>query len=103
MVEMAETASIMNSATPRSFVIVDEVGRGTSPEDGIALAYAVLHWLHHKNKCRLLYSTHFHQLSDILADEAFKSLEFYKMAAVEEKVSRIHVLEIGIYANTGFF
>ena len=67
MVEMLETAEILKSATARSFVIMDEVGRGTTPEDGIAVGYACLHHLHNVNQCRTLFATHFHSLSDMTA------------------------------------
>ncbi|MCJ1350396.1 MAG: DNA mismatch repair ATPase msh1 [Icmadophila ericetorum] len=65
MVEMLETATILKNATPRSFVIMDEVGRGTTPEDGLAVAYACLHHLYHVNGCRTLFATHFHKLADM--------------------------------------
>ena len=65
MVEMLETAAILKQATRRSFVIMDEVGRGTTPEDGIAVAFACLHHLYHTNKCRSLFATHFHALADM--------------------------------------
>lgn len=65
MVEMLETASILKIATPRSFVIMDEVGRGTTPEDGIAVGFACLHHLYHTNRCRTLFATHFHVLADM--------------------------------------
>lgn len=68
MVEMLETASILRDATERSFVIMDEVGRGTAPEDGTAVAYASLHHLYHINKCRTLFATHFHDLADKTAE-----------------------------------
>jgi len=64
MVEMLETASILRDATERSFVIMDEVGRGTAPEDGTAVAYASLHHLYNTNQCRTLFATHFHDLAD---------------------------------------
>ncbi|OBT72253.1 hypothetical protein VF21_08197 [Pseudogymnoascus sp. 05NY08] len=54
MVEMMETATILKHATERSFVIMDEIGRGTTPEDGVAVAFACLHHLYHVNKCRTL-------------------------------------------------
>lgn len=69
MVEMVETAAILRNATPRSLVIMDEVGRGTTPRDGISVAYATLHHLVHVNKCRTLFATHFHELVDMSADE----------------------------------
>lgn len=65
MVEMLETAAILKQATPRSFVIMDEVGRGTTPEDGIAVGYACLHHLYYTNRCRTLFATHFHALADM--------------------------------------
>lgn len=64
MVEMLETATILREATERSFVIMDEVGRGTTPEDGTAVAYASLHHLYHTNQCRTLFATHFHAIAD---------------------------------------
>ncbi|KAI8632067.1 muts domain V [Xylariaceae sp. FL1651] len=64
MVEMLETAAILRHATPRSFVIMDEIGRGTTPEDGEAVAFACLHHLATVNKCRVLFATHFHGLAD---------------------------------------
>ncbi|KAI1176740.1 muts domain V [Nemania sp. FL0916] len=65
MVEMLETAQILRLATPRSFVIMDEIGRGTAPEDGEAIAFACLHHLATVNKCRALFATHFHGLADL--------------------------------------
>ncbi|CAI4216567.1 unnamed protein product [Parascedosporium putredinis] len=69
MVEMLETAHILRAATPRSFVIMDEIGRGTTPEDGTAVAYAALHHLATVNRCRTLFATHFHAVAD-MAEEA---------------------------------
>jgi DNA mismatch repair ATPase MutS len=70
MVEMLETATILKSATSRSFVIMDEIGRGTAPEDGVAVAFACLHHLYHTNQCRTLFATHFHNLADLSKDMA---------------------------------
>ena len=63
MVEMIETAAILHSAGPRSFVVVDEIGRGTSTLDGLAIATAVLEALHGQLRCRGLFATHFHELA----------------------------------------
>ncbi|KAL5336756.1 muts domain V-domain-containing protein [Aspergillus crustosus] len=68
MVEMLETAAILKQATPRSFVIMDEVGRGTTPEDGTAVSFACLHHLHYRNQCRTLFATHFHALADMTCE-----------------------------------
>ncbi|OYV64292.1 MAG: DNA mismatch repair protein MutS, partial [Acidiphilium sp. 21-66-27] len=62
MVEMIETASILNQAGPRSFVIIDEIGRGTGTRDGLAIAQAVLEALHGSIRCRSIFATHFHDL-----------------------------------------
>lgn len=66
MVEMLETAAILRQATPRSFVIMDEVGRGTTPEDGTAVAFAALQHLASVNRCRALFATHFHGIADLV-------------------------------------
>lgn len=68
MVEMLETAQILRAATPRSLVIMDEVGRGTTPEDGAAVAFAALWHLATVNRCRALFATHFHTLADQVAE-----------------------------------
>jgi DNA mismatch repair protein MutS len=67
MVEMVETAAILNQATERSLVILDEIGRGTSTFDGLSIAWAAVEHLHETNRCRALFATHFHELT-ALAD-----------------------------------
>ncbi len=67
MVEMVEIANILNNATRRSLVILDEVGRGTSTFDGLALAWAIAEHLHERVGCRTLFATHYHQLTDLCA------------------------------------
>ncbi|WP_120007249.1 DNA mismatch repair protein MutS [Teichococcus vastitatis] len=63
MVEMTETAAILNQATARSLVVLDEVGRGTATWDGLAIAWAVLEALHDRIRCRAIFATHFHELT----------------------------------------
>ncbi|MEP9377081.1 DNA mismatch repair protein MutS [Aquabacter sp. CN5-332] len=63
MVEMVETAAILNQATSRSLVILDEIGRGTATFDGMSIAWASLEHLHEVNRCRALFATHFHELT----------------------------------------
>lgn len=68
MVEMVETAAILTQATQNSFVILDEVGRGTSTYDGLAIAWAAVEHLHNTNKCRALFATHYHELTGLAED-----------------------------------
>ena len=65
MVEMVETAAILNQADERSLVILDEIGRGTATYDGLSIAWATLEYLHDKNKCRALFATHYHELASL--------------------------------------
>jgi DNA mismatch repair protein MutS len=67
MVEMVETAAILNQAGPRSLVILDEIGRGTSTFDGLSIAWAAIEHLHETNRCRALFATHFHELTALAA------------------------------------
>ena len=63
MVEMVETAAILNQAGARSLVILDEIGRGTATFDGLSIAWAAIEHLHEQNRCRALFATHFHELT----------------------------------------
>lgn len=65
MAEMVETAAILTQATPRSFVILDEIGRGTATYDGLAIAWACAEALHDVNRCRGLFATHYHELATL--------------------------------------
>jgi len=65
MVEMVETAAILNCATPRSLVILDEIGRGTATFDGLSIAWATIEHLHEVNRSRALFATHFHELTQL--------------------------------------
>ncbi len=81
MVEMVETAAILNQATARSLVILDEIGRGTATFDGLSIAWATLEHLHDVNRCRALFATHFHELGALR--ERLAALAPYTMRVKE--------------------
>jgi DNA mismatch repair protein MutS len=81
MVEMVETAAILSQATPKSFVILDEVGRGTSTYDGLAIAWAVVEAIHDKSRCRCLFATHYHELTRLA--ERLDALTLHNVRARE--------------------
>ena len=83
MVEMVETAAILSQASERSFVVLDEVGRGTSTYDGLALAWAVAEAVHGVNRCRCLFATHYHELSRLA--ETCEALSLHHVRAREWK------------------
>ena len=84
LVEMQETANILNNATPKSLIVLDEIGRGTSTFDGISIAWSVAEYLHGKTqaKAKTLFATHYHELTD-LAD-TFKGVKNYTVKVKEE-------------------
>lgn len=82
MVEMTETSNILNTATSKSLVILDEIGRGTSTLDGLSIAWSVLEYLHNNIKCRTLFATHFHELNSLAS--SLEKLTCYHIAVVEE-------------------
>ena len=92
MVEMVETAAILQQATSRSFVILDEVGRGTSTYDGLALAWSVAEAVHGVNQCRCLFATHYHELSR-LADSC-EALSLHHVRAREWKGDLVLLHEV---------
>ncbi len=84
MVEMTETARILNTATPRSLVILDEIGRGTSTYDGLSLAWAVTEYLHDQIQARTLFATHYHELTEL-----------------EQTLSGVRNWNVSVYENAG--
>jgi DNA mismatch repair protein MutS len=95
MVEMTESARILNTATPRSLVILDEIGRGTSTYDGLSLAWSVVEYLHESIGCRTLFATHYHELTALAKD--FVGVENFNVAVKEwnEQVIFLHKIVPG--------
>jgi DNA mismatch repair protein MutS len=95
MVEMAETSAILHSATARSLVLLDEIGRGTSTYDGVSIAWAVSEHVHERIGCKTIFATHYHELTQ-LADE-LGALRNYNVAVREvgDDVLFLHKLQAG--------
>ncbi|KAK4052465.1 hypothetical protein OIV83_002267 [Microbotryomycetes sp. JL201] len=106
MIEMDEATSILKTATEKSLVLLDELGRGTSPLDGLAIAYASLDHLVHVNKSRTLFATHYHRLGDLLeydedtgaVSEDWRGVEFWCTDVLEEEdsVTYLHDVRRGL-------
>lgn len=83
MVEMTETASILNNLSDRSLVLMDEIGRGTSTYDGVSIAWAIAEYLHNHSHCRpkTLFATHYHELNELTTD--FKRIKNFNVSVKE--------------------
>jgi DNA mismatch repair protein MutS len=92
MVEMVETATILNQATARSLVILDEIGRGTATYDGLSIAWAVVEHLHNQIGCRALFATHYHELTQL--SDTLKHLACHTMAVKEWKGQVVFLHEV---------
>ncbi|MBY0501940.1 MAG: DNA mismatch repair protein MutS [Alphaproteobacteria bacterium] len=95
MVEMTETATILNQATPRSFVILDEIGRGTATFDGLSLAWASVEHLVHVNQARSLFATHYHELT--VLEKSLSNVRCYtiKIKEWEDQIIFLHEIVKG--------
>ena len=95
MVEMTETARILNTASPRSLVILDEIGRGTSTYDGVSLAWAIVEFLHESIGCRTMFATHYHELTKL--EETLTGVANYNVVVREwnEEIVFLHKIERG--------
>jgi len=95
MVEMAETSAILHSASARSLVLLDEIGRGTSTYDGVSIAWAVSEHLHDKTGCKTIFATHYHELTQ-LAEELVGVRNFnVAVREVDDDVLFLHRLQPG--------
>lgn len=95
MVEMVETAGILNQADERSFVILDEIGRGTATFDGLSIAWAVVEYLHEINRCRTLFATHYHELTTLSGKLPRLSLHCMKIKEFNDEVVFMHEVIAG--------
>jgi DNA mismatch repair protein MutS len=95
MVEMVETAAILNQASRRALVILDEIGRGTATFDGLSIAWAVVEQLHDVNRCRALFATHYHELTAL--DAKLNDLACYTMRVKEwqDEIVFLHEVAAG--------
>ena len=95
MVEMVETAAILNRADKRSFVILDEIGRGTATFDGLSIAWAVAEYLHDVNKCRALFATHYHEMANLAERLSAMTLHCMKIKEFNNQVIFLHEVVSG--------
>jgi DNA mismatch repair protein MutS len=95
MVEMSETSAILHTATARSLVLLDEIGRGTATWDGLSIAWAVSEHLHERVGCKTVFATHYHELTQL--SEEFVSVRNYNVAVQEvgERILFLHRLQPG--------
>ena len=96
MVEMVETAAILNQATERSFVILDEIGRGTATFDGLSIAWASLEHLHSVNGCRALFATHYHELTQLAAKLPHLANATMKVKEWQDDIIFLHEVVAGV-------
>ncbi len=92
MVEMSEVSHILKNATDKSLVILDEIGRGTSTYDGISLAWSIVEYIQKNIKCKTLFATHYHELTDL--DQEFNDVKNYSIAVKEENENIIFLRKI---------
>ncbi len=95
MVEMVEAAAILNQATPRSLVILDEIGRGTATFDGLSIAWACVEHLHEVNRCRGLFATHYHELTHLAGKLARLSCHAMRVKEWQGEVVFLHEVAPG--------
>ena len=92
MVEMVETAYILNSATEKSLILLDEIGRGTSTYDGVAIAWAVAEYIATKIKSRCIFATHYHELN--VMTQTYPQIKNYRITIAEDNDEIIFLRKI---------
>lgn len=92
MVEMSEVSLILKNATDKSLVILDEIGRGTSTYDGISLAWSIVEYIQKNIKCKTLFATHYHELTDL--ENKFKDIKNYSIAVKEDSEGIVFLRKI---------
>ena len=92
MVEMTETAAILNTATPRSLILLDEIGRGTATYDGLAIAWAVVEFIHQHSRAKTLFATHYHELTEL--ETLLDSVKNYHVSVKESAGSIVFLRKV---------
>ncbi|AWD32863.1 DNA mismatch repair protein MutS domain protein [Candidatus Fokinia solitaria] len=100
MVEMLETARILQSASQNSLILLDEVGRGTSAKEGMAIAIAVTEYVHEQIKAKTIFATHYHELGNL--EDTLHKAKSYKMNVTEHngKITFMHKISQGIATHS---
>ena len=96
MVEMVETAAILNQSGSRALVILDEIGRGTATYDGLSIAWATIEHLHEVNKCRALFATHYHELTSLTAKLPALRCRTMKIKEWQKEIIFLHEVAEGV-------
>jgi DNA mismatch repair protein MutS len=96
MVEMVETAAILNQAGDRALVILDEIGRGTATYDGLSIAWATIEHLHEVNRCRALFATHYHELTSLAAKLSALRCHTMRIKEWQKEIIFLHEIAEGV-------
>jgi DNA mismatch repair protein MutS len=100
MVEMTETAAILNTATPQSLILLDEVGRGTATYDGLAIAWAAVEYLHARTRAKTLFATHYFELTEL--GEQLSGVKNYHVAVKETGGGIVFLRTVDRAAGRGY-
>lgn len=89
---MMETASILKNATSKSLIIMDEVGRGTSTKDGLALGLAILKYISDTNQSLCIFATHYHELAPMIETQKMEGIAFYQALSTQDSMNKLTCL-----------